>query len=58
MTTRTIRAWAVLMAVVVVTLATMAGTGLALGAAGLLLIAIALLLTRLDKLGKRGRTRR
>lgn len=58
MTTRTIRAWAVLMAVIVVTLATMAGTGLALGAAGLVLISLALFLTRLDKLGKRGRTRR
>ena len=58
MTTRTIRAWAVLAAFLVVALATVAGTGLALGAAGLLLVALALLLTRLDKLGKRGRARR
>jgi hypothetical protein len=58
MTTRTIRAWAVLMAVVVVILATVLGTGLALGAAGLVLISLALFLTRLDKLGKRGGTRR
>lgn len=58
MRARTVRAWAVLTAIVVVTLATMAGTTLALGAAGLVLISLALGLTWLDKLGKRGRTRR
>jgi hypothetical protein len=58
MRTRALRAWAVLGAVAAVVAATVAGTRLADLAAGALMVASALLLVRLDSLGKRRRTRR
>jgi hypothetical protein len=58
MSTRTLRAWAILAVVLVVAGATVLGTPLAQLGAGMLLIAFGLFLVRLDIQRKRGRTRR
>lgn len=58
MTLRTVRLWAVLGGLAALVVATSVGTRLAEVGAGLLLIALALLLVRLDGLRKRGRSRR
>jgi hypothetical protein len=58
MTARTARWWAVLVALVTVVTATVAGTGLALVAGGMICVGLALAVMALDSQRKRGRTRR
>lgn len=58
MTARTARWWIVLAGLTVVAVSTVAGTGYALMAGGMLCIALAVAATALDSQRKRGKTRR